>query len=150
MDRFKGFGFVIRIEGLSKAFGAKVLFDRVSYHFPPGDRVALVGPNGVGKTTLLNIMCGLEEADAGAVIQPSKCVLGYLPQEPNSRPEDTILAECVAGARSVARLRVERDRALQRMSDMWWSPGRGKFWRASDSSPRSLEAIPVTSRAAGA
>jgi ATP-binding cassette subfamily F protein 3 len=103
---------VIRIENLSKRYGPKVLFHGASWHFPEVERIALVGANGVGKTTLLKILCGIEEADGGQVAIPASVELGYLPQVPNPRPEGTVLEECLAGARRVARLRVEMESAL--------------------------------------
>ena len=67
--------------GLAKAYGARELFEDVTLHLSPGRRVALVGGNGTGKTTLLEIMAGLLEPDAGAVTKPRDARIGYLPQD---------------------------------------------------------------------
>jgi len=56
----------LRLTGIARAFGGRTLFSGVDLEVRPGDRVALVGPNGVGKTTLLRIAAGLDAADAGA------------------------------------------------------------------------------------
>ena len=61
---------MIRISGLRKSFGERVILKDANFHFPQSERVALVGANGAGKTTLLNILTGLEEADDGTVICP--------------------------------------------------------------------------------
>ncbi|MEN9810456.1 MAG: hypothetical protein RLZZ488_2023 [Pseudomonadota bacterium] len=88
---------MIRLEHVSKSFGARVILRDASYHFPAGGRVALVGANGAGKTTLLNMICGLEECDSGDIVRPRDCKIGYLPQEPNPNPRPTLLQECVEG-----------------------------------------------------
>jgi ATP-binding cassette subfamily F protein 3 len=106
---------VIRIENVSKSFGARVIVKDATYHFPAGERIALVGANGAGKTTLLNMICGLEECDAGQIIRPRECVTGYLPQEPNPRPQASILLECVDGH---ARIRVLRHRLDAAQADL--------------------------------
>lgn len=107
---------MIRIERLKKSYGLKLLFQDASYHFPPGERIALVGANGAGKTTLLNILCGIEEADDGEVLIPGDISLGYLPQKPNPTPEATIALECEAGAAKIALLKVRLAQLVEQMS----------------------------------
>ena len=58
----------IQVQNISKRFGDFVALDNISLDFPSGELVALLGPTGCGKTTLLRIIAGLEQADAGAVI----------------------------------------------------------------------------------
>ncbi|HLJ07346.1 MAG TPA: ATP-binding cassette domain-containing protein, partial [Acidimicrobiia bacterium] len=67
--------------GLSKAHGQRVLFSDVTITLTPGRRVALVGGNGTGKTTLLEILAGEQRPDTGAVTRPSTETLAYLPQD---------------------------------------------------------------------
>lgn len=88
---------MIRIEGLSKSFGLKSVLGDVSFHFPDGERIALVGANGAGKTTFLDILTGTLDADRGEILRPSRLNLGYLPQEPNPDPEKTVLEEVLFG-----------------------------------------------------
>src|SRR3954454_18875406 len=73
---------------ISKSFGAVQVLDRVSLVVAPGDRVGIIGPNGIGKSTLLRVLAGLEEPDRGRVVRAG--AVGYLPQEPEARPGETV------------------------------------------------------------
>jgi ATPase subunit of ABC transporter with duplicated ATPase domains len=73
---------------ISKSFAAVQVLDRVSLVVAPGDRIGIVGPNGIGKSTLLRVLAGLEQADSGQVVRSG--AVGYLPQEPESRPGETV------------------------------------------------------------
>jgi ATPase subunit of ABC transporter with duplicated ATPase domains len=73
---------------ISKSFAAVHVLDRVSLVVSPGDRIGIVGPNGIGKSTLLRVLAGLERPDAGQVI--SSGAVGYLPQEPEARPGESV------------------------------------------------------------
>ncbi len=70
----------------------------------PGRRVALVGGNGVGKTTMLEIIVGVQEPDAGEVSQPKDCQIGYLPQELTESWSESVIKEVMAGAGAVLEL----------------------------------------------
>ena len=72
---------MLHISNLHKAFGDRVLFDKVSWQLQPGQRVGLCGPNGAGKTTLLKMLSGEVEADAGEIARPNDLTVGYLPQD---------------------------------------------------------------------
>jgi ATP-binding cassette subfamily F protein 3 len=72
---------ILTATGLSQHFGAQDVFDGVSVQIAHGERAALVGPNGTGKTTLLRILAGLETPSAGQVFRAKGLRLGYLPQE---------------------------------------------------------------------
>ena len=60
-------GVVVEVEGLSKAFGDRLLIDNLSFKLPPGGIVGVIGPNGAGKTTLFKMITGAEKPDAGAI-----------------------------------------------------------------------------------
>jgi len=73
---------------ISKSFAAVQVLDRVSLVVAPGERVGIVGPNGIGKSTLLRVLAGLEQPDAGRIVRAG--AVGYLPQEPEARPGETV------------------------------------------------------------
>lgn len=74
---------VLSIEGLSKAFGGNRLFDNVSFEIKKGEKVALIGNNGTGKTTILKIINHIIDADAGKVKLGANVEIGYYDQEHN-------------------------------------------------------------------
>ena len=78
---------------ISRAHGATPILDRVSVTVGPGTRLGVVGPNGVGKTTLLRILAGIDRPDGGRIIlSPPTLTVGYLPQESESSPGETLWA----------------------------------------------------------
>ncbi len=72
---------MLNIEGISKGFGDQALLDNTGFQINPGERVGLVGRNGHGKTTLLNIISGNDHADEGTISCPSGYRIGFLPQK---------------------------------------------------------------------
>ena len=72
---------MLQLSSLTKGFGGRTLFDRVTWQISAGDRVGLCGPNGSGKTTLLRMLAGLDEADSGTMAKRSGLTVGYLPQD---------------------------------------------------------------------
>ena len=95
---------MITVSGLAKSHGGRTLFSDVSLRLVPGRRVALVGGNGVGKTTILEIICGLQRADAGDVHVARGSRIGYLPQELTEQIDGTVIQEVLRGAAHVTDL----------------------------------------------
>ena len=84
---------VIAIQNLKVEFSAKSLFDNVNYVINRRDRIALVGKNGAGKSTMLKIIAGLQNPTSGTVAVPSGVTIGYLPQQMKLADETTLLQE---------------------------------------------------------
>jgi ATP-binding cassette subfamily F protein 3 len=95
---------MITVSGLTKAYGARVLFRDVTFQLSDGRRIALVGGNGAGKTTLLEIVLGTTEADAGEVHRPKDQTIGYLPQEITEWGSGSVLDEVLAGRPEIQHL----------------------------------------------
>jgi ATP-binding cassette subfamily F protein 3 len=88
---------MLYVNNISKHYGAQPILERISFVVNPGERVALVGPNGGGKTTLLRIVAGLEVPDVGSVSLAPATTLGYLPQGLELDTECTVGEEVRAG-----------------------------------------------------
>lgn len=71
---------MISLEGVTVAYGGFVLLDNVSFHISDNDKIGLVGKNGAGKSTILKMICGLQNPTSGHIDKPSGIKIGYLPQ----------------------------------------------------------------------
>jgi ATP-binding cassette subfamily F protein 3 len=81
---------LLDVVDVRKRFGPDPLLEGVSFELRPGERIGLVGPNGCGKTTLLRILAGMEDADAGSCEHHSTAHLDYLEQQPRFEPDRTL------------------------------------------------------------
>ena len=101
---------MISIEGLTVEFGGNPLFDNITYVINKRDRIALVGKNGAGKTTMLRIIAGLQEPSAGHVNRPRDLSIGYLPQQMQLSDSRTVMQEAEQAFAHIFELqgRVER------------------------------------------
>ncbi|HNT25987.1 MAG TPA: ABC-F family ATP-binding cassette domain-containing protein [Anaerolineales bacterium] len=106
---------LITAVGLSKSFGQVDIFSKISLSIPHRARVAIVGPNGIGKTTLLRILAGYEEASAGTVTRARSLQIGYLPQEAGFDATHTLWEECL---KPFAKLREQEAELAQLEADM--------------------------------
>jgi ATP-binding cassette subfamily F protein 3 len=109
---------MIRLDNIQRQFGAQVLFRNLSWMIPDGARLGLVGPNGVGKTTLLQILCDRDHPDAGSVHRPQQMRIGFLPQEVEVVEGDTVLGVALAGFDAVARLEEQLKEIERRLADV--------------------------------
>ncbi|HEX2224476.1 MAG TPA: ABC-F family ATP-binding cassette domain-containing protein [Thermoanaerobaculia bacterium] len=90
---------LLSCESISKGYGARPLFESLSFGLAEGDRVGLIGPNGSGKSTFLRILAGIEEPDSGIRALRRGTRLGYVPQDPQFNPGltiETVLTEALA------------------------------------------------------
>ena len=84
---------MISIEGLTVEFGGFTLLDKITYVINKKDRIALVGKNGAGKSTMLKIIAGLQQPSAGSVNMPKDITIGYLPQQMHLSASRTVTEE---------------------------------------------------------
>jgi len=96
-------GNVIDVNGVSKAYGDKLLFDDLSFSLPPGGIVGVIGPNGAGKTTLFKLITGAEQPDAGEVKIGPTVHLGYVDQSRDHLSPDKNVWEEISGGSDVFR-----------------------------------------------
>jgi ATP-binding cassette subfamily F protein 3 len=108
---------ILVAEDLSKSFGAQDVFAGVSLQVARGDRIALVGPNGHGKTTLLRILAGLEQADTGIVNCMKGLTLAYLPQIAELDTPRTLHEEVLTAFGPLLEMQDELARLEQQMCD---------------------------------
>jgi len=109
---------MIRLEGVTKAFGPKVLLEGVDWLLTPQDRVGLVGPNGSGKTTLLKMLAGLESPDQGSVAVAKGISRGYLPQEGLQLAGRTVFEECLSVFDDLRLIERELEELTRRMAEL--------------------------------
>ncbi len=95
---------MLTASGIAKSYGPRQLFSDVTLELSAGRRVALLGGNGTGKTTLIEILVGLEEPDEGKITKPRDMKLGYLPQDLVDTTTGTVIEEVIAGAGELADL----------------------------------------------
>ena len=85
---------ILTVDNITKSYGVRKIFDGASFFLQEGEKAGIIGINGTGKSTLLKIIAGLEEADDGTVIKANHCLVRYLPQNPEFAPEETVLERC--------------------------------------------------------
>ncbi|MDD6723585.1 MAG: ABC-F family ATP-binding cassette domain-containing protein [Bacteroidales bacterium] len=104
---------MISVNNLHIEFTAKTLFDNVSYVINPRDKIALVGKNGAGKSTMLKIIAGLQQPTSGTVAKSGDVTVGYLPQQMTLSDDTTVIEEA---SKAFAHLDEQRAR-LKHMTD---------------------------------
>ncbi len=97
-------GVVVEVDGLSKAFGDRLLIDNLSFKLPPGGIVGVIGPNGAGKTTLFKMITGAEKPDGGAIRLGDSVKLGYVDQSRDHLDGKKTVWEEVSGGLDVMKL----------------------------------------------
>jgi ATP-binding cassette, subfamily F, member 3 len=108
---------VITVSGVSKSFGAHVLFRDATFALHAGRRTALIGQNGAGKTTLVEILLGEQEPDLGEVHRPKDMQIGFLPQELTDIAVGSVLDTVLGGAEEVRDLEHKLHDLAQRLAD---------------------------------
>ena len=102
----------LQIDSLTKRFGSLVLYENISFSVVQGQKIGIVARNGTGKSTLLNIICGKENADEGNVIFRNDLRVGYLEQSPAFSDGLTVLQACFDSQNETVRLIADYEEAL--------------------------------------
>src|SRR5262245_58445076 len=108
---------MIQLSELTKTFGDRTLFDRVTWQITDRERVGLCGPNGAGKTTLLKMMAGLDEPDTGAILKPAALTVGYLPQDGLTHAGRTVFEEASSAFAELLAIKSEMHLLEARLGD---------------------------------
>ena len=108
---------MISVEGLKVEFGVKPLFHDVSFVINDRDRIALVGKNGAGKSTMLKILCGLLKPTDGVVAIPNETTIGYLPQVMKLQDDTTVKEETRKAFAHNTEMKARLDKMQQEMAD---------------------------------
>lgn len=107
---------MISVEGLKVEFGVKPLFHDVSFVVNDRDRIALVGKNGAGKSTMLKILCGLQQPTAGTVAVANNTTVGYLPQVMKLQDDTTVREETRKAFSDTIQLKQRIDRLQEQLA----------------------------------
>ena len=108
---------MISVEGLKVEFNATPLFEGVSYVINKKDRIALVGKNGAGKSTMLKILAGLQQPTEGTVSVPRDCTIGYLPQVMKLADSRTVMEEAELAFGHIREMQADIERMNQELAD---------------------------------
>lgn len=108
---------MISIDGLKVEFGVKPLFSGVSFVINDRDRIALVGKNGAGKSTMLKILCGIQKPTAGTVAVPNDTTIGYLPQVMILQDDTTVREEARKAFAGTTRMKAKLDEMNRQLSE---------------------------------
>jgi len=102
-------GVVVEVEGLSKAFGDRLLIDNLSFKLPPGGIVGVIGPNGAGKTTLFKMLTGVEKPDQGAIRIGPTVKIGYVDQSRDHLNDKKTVWEEISGGNDIIKLSEKKE-----------------------------------------
>ncbi len=108
---------MISVEGLKVEFNATPLFEDVSYVINKKDRIALVGKNGAGKSTMLKILAGLQQPTEGVVSVPRDCTIGYLPQVMKLADSRTVMQEAEQAFAHIHELQADIERINRELAE---------------------------------
>ncbi|MFN2160270.1 MAG: ribosomal protection-like ABC-F family protein [Anaerolineales bacterium] len=107
---------LLSAQNLAKSYGAKDIFSGITIEVPRQARIAILGPNGIGKTTLLRILLGLEEPSEGLVQSAKGLNAGYLPQEAGFQADHSLWEECLKAVKGLLEQEAELARLEKEMS----------------------------------
>ena len=104
----------LQVENISKSYGDRVLFSNISFNINEGDKIALVAPNGTGKSSLLKILAGIEHSDRGGEVKFMRDIrVAFLDQNTAFNPDNTIFEEVYARMSDLSPAIVEYEQAVE-------------------------------------
>lgn len=106
----------MKAEGLTSTYGEKVLFDHINFIINENDRIGLIGVNGSGKTSLLNVIAGEVSPESGQITTPNDYTIGYLKQQPQLDESKTIMEAVFAGDQTIFKTIRQYEEALNKFS----------------------------------
>jgi len=107
---------VISVENLTVEFGGRPLFDNISFIINRKDRIALVGKNGAGKTTMLKILAGLQQPASGNISYPKDLTIGYLPQQMQLNDGNTVVEEASLAFDHIKQLETDLEKVNEQLA----------------------------------
>jgi ATP-binding cassette subfamily F protein 3 len=108
---------MLQLSALTKGFGGRTLFDRITWQISKGDRVGLCGPNGAGKTTLLRMLAGFDEPDDGTIARQADLTVGYLPQDGLTHSGRSLAEEASSAFQTLLDAQKEMARLEEQLAD---------------------------------
>jgi ATP-binding cassette subfamily F protein 3 len=108
---------MVSVDNLKVEFGVTPLFEDVSYVINKRDRIALVGKNGAGKSTMLKILAGIQAPTSGSVSVPRDVTIGYLPQVMILSDKHTVMEEAEMAFEHIFELQASIERMNQELAD---------------------------------
>ncbi|WP_106830134.1 ABC-F family ATP-binding cassette domain-containing protein [Parabacteroides pacaensis] len=139
----------LQIDKLTKSFGDLILFEDITFGVSQGQKIGLIAKNGTGKTTLLNIIAGKEDYDAGSVIFRNDLRVGYLEQSPHYPEELTVLQACFYSSNETVQLLAEYEEALAsdnqaHLDDLFARMDTLKAWDYEQKAKQILSQLKIT------
>lgn len=104
---------LISAENISKSYSEKYILNNISLGINDGDKIGVIGINGTGKSTFLKVIAGLESADQGRIIKGNSVKIGYLPQNPDFKPDASVLQQVFMGVSPVLAVVREYEERMQ-------------------------------------
>jgi ATP-binding cassette subfamily F protein 3 len=105
------------LNGITHSHGGRPILSGLSWSIQDGEKIGLIGPNGIGKSTLLRVLAGLESPDAGGITLRRGVRVAYLPQDYRGEPERTVMAELLAARSDLANIEANLAALEARMGD---------------------------------
>lgn len=139
----------LQIDGLTKSFGELVLFNSITFGIVQGQKIGLIAKNGTGKTTLLNIIAGKEDYDAGSVVFRNDLRVGYLEQSPQYPVGLTVMQACFYSPNETVRLIAEYEAAMasgdhSNLEDILLRMDNNKAWDYEQKAKQILSQLKIT------